>query len=96
MTDWNALGIERLDREPGPPWEVIPGQFTPPSTVCGVYQTAGAAHAALLAAGYATTGQFIASPPLVPHYDQRTVMRFCPAGGDPLNSGVLLVRRAPS
>jgi hypothetical protein len=88
--DWTARVITALDALPGDrPWEVIPGAFTPPMPVCGSYPTAGAAHSALIAAGFRPTGKAIASPPLAPHYDLQTVVRS--TAGEGLD--VILVRR---
>lgn len=89
--DLTAKIIDALDALPGDaPWDVMPGMFTPPVSVIGEYPTAGAAHAALSAAGFEPTGKFIAVPPLAPHYDLRTVLRYTAGEG----TDVVLARRA--
>lgn len=85
--------LATLDALPGAErWDVLPGQFSPPQTVCRAFPTAREAHAALSAAGYAITAEFVPTPPLAPLYDLQTVLRYS-GGGRWL---VILVRRAGS
>ena len=74
------------------PWDVLPGSFTPPQPVCGTYATVLAAHAALHAAGYAISADFIAVPPLAATHDQQTLLRYSAGAG----RDVVLVRRGRS
>jgi hypothetical protein len=89
MTDWNAAVIAGLDRLAAEPWQVIPGMFTVRQAVCGDYPTAGAAHGALVTAGFSPSARSVAAPLLAPNHDPRTVMRYSAGEG----SDVLLVRQ---
>ena len=85
--------LAALDALPGAePWDVMPGQFCAPQAVTGSYASVRDAHAALAAAGYALSADFVATPPLAHLYDLRTLLRFSAGPG----RDVVLVRRLGS
>lgn len=81
VTDWTQATIEALDREPGLPWDIIADQRGPAPGICVCFATAGMAHAALTAAGFAPTGAAIHVPPLPPWHDPRSVLKYGRADG---------------
>ena len=88
MTDWNALVLAGLARRPGV-WDVLPAG-TAPADLCREYPSVEAAHAAIMAAGFAPTRLSVMAPELVPTHDRTSLLRFA-RGSD----AVVIVRRHP-
>ncbi len=89
MTDWTRRVIDELDRVPGLPWDIIADQRAPAPGICVCFCSAGAAHAALVAAGFTPTRLAIDVPPLLPFHDPRSTLKFGRADG----ALVVLARR---
>jgi len=88
VTNWTNRTIEELGRLPGT-WDVLPAGAAPPS-VCGNYETAEAAYAAIRAAGLAPIREGVEVPALDPEHDPMSRMRFGRNGGA---LAVIIVRR---
>ncbi len=76
-SDWTSLVIDALDRVPGDHrWDVLADQRAPAPGICRCFATAGAAHAALIAAGFTPSRFAIDVPPLLPFHDPRSTLKF--------------------
>jgi hypothetical protein len=75
--DVTMMVITAMDGLPGnEPWDVMPGMFPVRQAVCREYPSAGAAHAALVTAGFSPSARSVAAPQLAPTHDPRTAMRY--------------------
>lgn len=86
MPDWTAIVVHSLGRLPGT-WDVL-AAGPAPETLCGNYDTAEAAYAAIRGAGMVPIREDVAAPPFDAAHDRLSCMRF--GRGD---EAVIMVRR---